>query len=74
MKIAFLILKIGLVLLFSSIQALGQTPDSQRSKYGRTFEAYEIRPGVMLRIQKDDQGQKTEMRIEPFSGTEGPIH
>ena len=74
MKIKPLILKIVLTLLVLSIYAFGQTPDSPANKYGRMFNAYEIRPGVMLRIRKDNQGQITEMRVERFSGTEGSIH
>ncbi len=69
-----LVAKIVLILLVSSIQVFGQTPDGPVNKYGRMFNAYEIRPGVMLRIRKDDQGQVTEMRVERFSGTEGSIH
>jgi hypothetical protein len=68
------ILSTGFILLFSSIQALGQTSHSLESKYGKKFNAFEIRPGIMLRIQQGNQGQVTEMRVEPFSGTEDPIH
>lgn len=67
MKLKFWVLKIGLVLLSSSMQAFGQTPDSLESKNGKAFNAFEIRPGVMLRIQKGNQGQITEIRVEPFS-------
>ena len=74
MKIRFWTSKIALVLLLSCVQASGQAPDNLESKYGKAFNAFEIRPGVMLRIQRANQGQNTEMRVEPFSGTEGPIH
>lgn len=74
MKMKFSILKIGLILLFFCQHASGQTPASPESKYGKAFNAFEIRPGVMLRIQKGNEGQITEMRVEPFSGTEGSIH
>ena len=74
MNMKFRILKIGLVLLFFCMDVSGQTPHSLESKYGKAFNAFEIRPGVMLRIQKGDKGQTTEMRVEPFSGIEGAIH
>jgi hypothetical protein len=74
MKLKFWILRIGLVLLTPSIYAFGQTPDSLDAKYGKPFNAYEIRPGVMLQIQRGNQGQITEMKVEPFSGSGSPAH
>ena len=74
MKTMFWILKINLALLFFCTLASGQTPDGLESQYGKPFNAFEIRPGIMLQIQKDNQGQITEMRIEPFSGAETSIH
>ena len=74
MEMKFWILKIGLVLTFFCVHASGQAPDSLESKYGKAFNSFEIRPGVMLRLQKDNQGQITEIRVEPFSGTGGSIH
>src|ERR1044072_4450226 len=74
MKTMFWILKINLALLFFCTLASGQTPDGLESQYGKPFNAFEIRPGIMLQIQKDNQGQITEMRIEPCSGAETSIH
>ena len=74
MKTKLWIANLSFTLLCSSIQALGQTHNNMESRYGKTFNAYELRPGIMLRVQKNDQGQITEMRVEGFSGTDSSIH
>jgi hypothetical protein len=74
MKIKLLVPKAVLVLIFLSSLVLGQSPDEMKSRYGKTFNALEIRPGIMMRVQKGNAGQVIELRIEPFSGIESTIH
>lgn len=49
------------------------TSGDLESKYEMTFQAFEIRPGVMMKVQKNANGQVSEIRVERFSETDSTV-
>lgn len=74
MKIILWILKTSIALLLCSSRVLSQASDDLEAKYGKRLNAFEVRPGIMMRLQRGATGQGVEMRIEPFSGTDSSLY
>ena len=72
MKLAIRFIQISLVLLFFTV-SLAQSSDDLKSKYGTPFKSYEIRPGIMMMVKFDENGQASEMRIERHAVTEPTV-
>jgi hypothetical protein len=51
-----------------------QSSDDLKSKYGMPFKAYEIRPGIMMTVKFDKEGQASEMRIERHAATDPMVY
>ncbi len=60
-------------MLVSGIQAAGQTTDYAESKSEKAFQAQELRPGIMMRVEKAADGRLSQVRIERFSGTDSTV-
>jgi hypothetical protein len=72
-KLAFRFIQISLVLLFFTV-SWAQSSADLKSKYGAPFKAYEIRPGIMMRVKFDENGQASEMRIERHAVTDPMVY
>lgn len=68
------LIQITLVLAFAAISAWAQSSVDLKSKYGAPFKAYEIRPGIMMTVKFDENGQASEMRIERHAATDSTVY
>lgn len=68
------LIQITLVLAFAAISAWAQSSADLKSKYGVPFKAYEIRPGIMMTVKFDENGQASEIRIERHAATDSMVY
>ena len=63
------------VLIFLSVlSADAQTVTDLETKYGKSLQIYEVRPGVMATVKFDENGQVREMRVERYNATEKMVY
>ncbi len=74
MKLIVRLIQISLVLAFAAIPSWAQTSNDLKSRYGVPFKAYEIRPGIMMTVKFNKDGQASEMRIERHAATDPTVH
>ena len=74
MKLILHLILVSLVLMFVAISTWAQSPDDLKSKYGAPFNAYEIRPGIMMTVKFDESGQASEMRVERHNNTDSMVY
>ena len=68
-------LLVPIILIFLTVaSADAQTIADFETKYGKSLQIYEVRPGVMATVKFDDNGQVCEMRVERYNATEKTIY
>ncbi len=57
--------KITLFILCAVLSAVAQTSADLKTKFGKTLEAFEVRPNVLMTVEYATNGQILEIIIEP---------
>ena len=73
MKLALRMVEVTVVVLAAVISVWAQSADELKSKYGPSFEAFEVRPGIMMTVRFDENGQASEYRVERHASTDSKI-
>jgi hypothetical protein len=73
-KFAIRLIQISFVSVFITVSVEAQSSDDLRSKYGAPFEAFEIRPGIMMTVKFDENSQASEIRIERHAATDSKVY
>ena len=69
-----LLLVLTALIFLSVVSADAQTITDLETKYGKSPQIYEVRPGVMASVKFDENGQVREMRVERYNATEKMIY
>jgi len=62
-----------LILVISAPPAVGQTSSDLERKYGPPIKAFEVRPGVLMTVTYDDDGQVCQMALEKRRATDSGV-
>jgi len=73
-KFAIRLIQISFVLVFVTASVNAQSSDDLKSKYGVPFDAFEIRPGIMMTVKFDENRQASEIRIERHAATDSEVY
>ena len=68
------LLALTVLIFLSAVSANAQTAADFETKYGKSLQIYEVRPGVMATVKFDDNGQAREMRVEKYNATAKMIY